>query len=90
MREWAENYSRVAAAPDLSAISTANLERASNFAHSVRARELRKGWGGDQAAVNRALVDGLERELGHLDFELKKRYAARDAAHASLTTRISS
>lgn len=83
-RLFAENYSCVAGEPDLASVSTANLERARAFAEQVRAKELRKGWGGDPTAVNRPLVDGLERELEHFRWELAKRYAQRDARHAAI------
>ena len=84
-RLFAENYSTVAATADLGTVSLGPLELAESYASQVRANELRKGWGGDTAAVNRVLVESLDRELEHLRFELKKRYAARDARALAAT-----
>ena len=35
--------------------------------------------GGDAGAVNRQLVESLQREADHMQFILKQRYAQRDA-----------
>ena len=76
----------VAGTADLGTVSLGPLELAESYASQVRANELRKGWGGDTAAVNRALVEALDRELEHLRFELKKRYAERDARAVAANT----
>lgn len=78
-RLWAEHYETVASAPDLSVFSLSDLERASNFASTMVARELRKGWDGDTNKVDQKLVAALQHEVECLKFELASRYAARDA-----------
>jgi len=75
-RLWAENYDRVANALDFKQVSTRNIERASDYAANLRARELRRGWRGNKAAVNQNLVQALDRELEFLDAELKRRRSA--------------
>lgn len=54
-------------------MSTGNIERAEAYAAERRAHELRKGWDGDKAAVNQNLVEAFDRELEHLNVELKRR-----------------
>lgn len=83
-REWGENYSRVTGTADLGAVSTQALERAEAFAANRVASEQRKGW--DGGAVNTAMVDGFQREIGFIKAELAKRRAAREAQVAPAPT----
>ena len=71
MREWTENYDRVANTDDLSTVSTVDLERAENWAASKKQREQRKGWdGGD---VNSALINALSGEIDRIKAEVTRR-----------------
>lgn len=80
-REWAENYDRVANAPDLAKVSTKDIERADAFIGTKLQREKRRGW--DGGTVNKPLIESMEREAEFLGAELKRR--RREAEPAAPT-----
>ncbi|MBQ1762758.1 MAG: hypothetical protein IIZ92_07650, partial [Aquincola sp.] len=73
-REWRENYDRVVNEPDLSTVSTKDIERAESYGAQFAMREKRKGW--DGGAVNEPLVSSIERDMEFLQAELARRRKA--------------
>jgi len=73
IREWTENYDRVANTDDLSTVDLKDIARAIAWASRKRQSEARKGW--DGGTVNKGMLAAIDSEIERLKAEEKRRAA---------------
>lgn len=71
IREWTENYDRIANTDDLSTVETKDIVRAIAWASRKKQSEARKGWDGGEP--NQNLLQALDAEIARLRAEELRR-----------------